>query len=178
MRPASAKDLDQSLRLLFEQALAGDEAAYSAFLEQVAALLRKFLWRSQNVEDLVQDILLTVHRKRDLYRRGMPVIPWLRAIARHRLVDHLRAEARSPKTSNLDDWLEHEFVSEKLESSVDLELLLANLSERQRQILVQAKVEELSHSEIGVKFGMSVSAVKVSVHRSLGVLRKSLYGKK
>ena len=52
--------------------------------------------------------------------------------------------------------------------------LLAGLSPERQEILRLAKVDEIPLAEIAAKKGMSLSAVKVSVHRSLKILRKKL----
>ena len=41
-------------------------------------------------EDIVQETLLAMHLKRDTWDEARPIEPWLRAIARHKLADHLR----------------------------------------------------------------------------------------
>src|SRR5665213_1171205 len=100
-----ASRAEEALKGLFEKALAGDETAYASFLEQAALVLRGFLLRAlradrhaaEKAEDLVQEVLFAIHKKRDLYKPGMPVVPWIRAIAKHRLIDSIRAERRRPE---------------------------------------------------------------------------------
>jgi len=80
---------------LLRAAIAGDERSYAAFLEQVATMIRSFLRRriahaAIDPEDVVQETLLAVHLKRHTWATDAPVMPWLYAIARHKLVDALR----------------------------------------------------------------------------------------
>lgn len=80
-------------------ALAGDEAAYRRLLSDVAAALRPVARRGleragrsgSDAEDIVQETLIALHQKRHTWRPSEPVGPWLRAIARYKLVDALRA---------------------------------------------------------------------------------------
>jgi RNA polymerase sigma-70 factor (ECF subfamily) len=184
-RGEGVSNLDTELCILFEKSLAGDEVAYRQFLEQIAGVLRSFLIRSmhgdhrskEKVEDLVQEVLFTVHKKRDLYRHGMPVIPWVRAIAKHRFIDTLRAESRRPAFTELTEQLENNFITEEIEPSHDVESLMACLDEKQMQILKLAKVDEIPHAEIASRLGISISLVKVTVHRSLQAIRKNFYEK-
>ncbi len=161
-------------------ALAGDDVAYRSFLEQVAHHLRAFLLRSDQAEDLVQEVLITIHKKRDLYRTNMPVMPWIRAIAKHRLIDGVRARSRRPEVVELTEELENGAVADHLKSldGIDVEAMLSCLDEKHREILKLAKFEELPYAEIASRFGISLSAVKVSVFRSLNILRRNLDGKK
>ena len=128
------------------------------------------------VGDLVQDVLVSIHRKRELYSEDRPFLPWVYAIARYRLIDSLRAEARRPACI---EWLE-KFDAEvfvempKLLEEEDGAQLMLVLNQRQREILILSKVEELPLDEVALKMGMTVSAVKVSIHRSLKKIRENL----
>ena len=72
----------------------GDRAAYRRLLEDITPYLRSLAARhrvlSGELEDVVQDMLLTVHAVRHAYDPGRPFGPWLLAIARRRIVDRLR----------------------------------------------------------------------------------------
>jgi hypothetical protein len=83
---------------MMARAQAGDQAAYAALLEAITPYLRSLATahcrRREDVEDAVQDILLTVHEIRHTYDPRRPVGPWLAAIARRRIADHLRQRYR------------------------------------------------------------------------------------
>src|ERR1700740_1179768 len=82
--------------------LAGDSAAYRALLEAIAPRLRKFaaggLSRAglgnADAEDVVQEILLAIHLKRQTWMTDQPFLPWLNAMARHKLIEVLRRRGR------------------------------------------------------------------------------------
>lgn len=167
------------------RALAGDKAAYEQLLRRSAVPLRGYFFRAlgavaaraERAEDLVQEVLLTLHRKRDLYSPGMPFLPWLFAIARHRLIDHFRAEKRRPETVawlDVFDTAEEEKATFSEENRLLLEEWLAALSPRQREILVMAKAEGVPLAEIAARLDMSLSAVKVTVHRAIQKVRKRI----
>jgi RNA polymerase sigma-70 factor (ECF subfamily) len=104
---SSAHEVDLRQRLL--AGLAGDAAAYHRFLSELARFLRGFLRRRMmgfpdDVEDLVQETMLAVHNQRRTYDPQQPLLAWLRAIARYKLVDHLRRHARGDALNEpLDD---------------------------------------------------------------------------
>lgn len=181
-KKAIQEELEQTLHQLFLDGIDGNESSYQVFLEEIAEILRSFLVsvmsvRQQSeidVEDLIQNVLFAIHRKRDLYRRDMPIIPWVHAIARYRFFDLLRARSRRIETvewtKEFDDlFSDSEHRSE--ESGVDVNALLADLSDKERTLLQLAKVDELSYSQIADKSGMTVAAVKVAIHRILKKLR-------
>ena len=76
----------------------GDDEAYRRLLRHVLIWLRSVVRRgltsagrgTADSEDIVQEALLAMHLKRDTWDETQPLDPWLRAIARHKLVDHLR----------------------------------------------------------------------------------------
>jgi RNA polymerase sigma-70 factor (ECF subfamily) len=59
-----------------------------------------------------------------------------------------------------------------VESELDLERLLAQLSPKARHAIQLVKLEGLSSSEAAARSGSSPSAIKVSVHRGLRALSR------
>jgi RNA polymerase sigma-70 factor (ECF subfamily) len=176
-------ELEAQLRAWLQQSLRGDQAAYRAFLERTSSMVRGYLTNSmgsskrtpEKIEDLVQDVLLAIHRKKHLYRADMPILPWLFAIARYRLIDQVRAEKRRPMLVEWDETLDPADTNSLPlpdERLFELEELLECLSQKQRRILVMAKAEGVPLAEIAQRLQMSLSAVKVTVHRALRKIRQ------
>ena len=178
MNPANAAR-EARLHDLMVAALRGDAEAYAGFLRDTASFLRPFFRRRMaqhpdDVEDLVQETLLAVHNKRLTYDPGQPVTAWMYAIARYKLIDLLRARAgrealHDPIDEDLDE-LGSEAEPTAHEARRDLRVLLAQLPDKQRLPIEYVKIEGLSVEETARRTGLSVSAVKVGVHRGLKVL--------
>ncbi len=173
-----ARANEDRLRDLLVRGLAGDAAAYHAFLKDLSTHLRAFLRMRMSglpdeVEDLVQESLLAVHNQRHTYDPGQPLTAWVHAIAKYKLVDLLRRRAvRELRNDPLDDVLEilaHN-DSETDAARLDVTKLLLRLPDRQRLPIVHMKLEGLSVVETARVTGMSESAVKVGVHRGLKAL--------
>jgi RNA polymerase sigma-70 factor (ECF subfamily) len=166
------------LRALMLDAQAGDAAAYRAFLRELAAHLRRFIGkrlqgRPHEAEDLVQECLIAVHEKRHTYDTVQPLTPWIHAIARYKLADHLRRGRRAEVASDdIDDAPDARASAARdaFDARRDLAKLLARLPERQRLPIVHVKIEGLSVAETATVTGMSMSAVKVGIHRGLKAL--------
>ena len=96
------------------------------------------------------------------------------AIARYRLIDYLRRSKRS--TTNVPIEEAEQVLADDdpsaVESSHDLDQLMARLSPKARQAIQFVKLDGLSVSEAASRSGMSPSAVKVSVHRGLRALSR------
>ncbi len=169
---------EERLQALMIRALEGDETAYRRVLTDLSAQLRSFYRRRlsqmpSEIEDLVQETLLAIHNQRHTYDPGRPFTAWVYAIARYKLVDVLRRHARRELlTDPLDDTNEPmgQAELEASEAQRDLDQLLESLPDRQRLPILHVKVHGLSVAEAAVRTGMSVSAVKVGIHRGLRAL--------
>ena len=183
MREASIR-AESRLRLLFVAALDGDEPAYRAFLSEAAAHLRAFFrgrlkTLPDYVEDLVQETLLALHNQRHTYDPDQPVTAWVHAIARYKMIDLLRRRAaREAHDVPLEDEAEI-FASSDTQAADarrDVLALLEQLPELQRLAILYTKLEEMSVLEAADRMGVSVSNVKVSVHRGMKTLARLMRG--
>ena len=169
---------------LMAAAQQGDETAYRTLLEAMVPYLRSIAARwhrePRDVEDAVQEILLTVHSIRHTYDPTRPFGPWLVAIARRRMVDRMRKQGRRlMRETSLEP---HHETFPAPETNVyagepdrrALRLAIAGLPPRQREAIELLKVQELSLKEAAAISGMSIAALKVSVHRGIKSLRKLL----
>jgi RNA polymerase sigma-70 factor (ECF subfamily) len=170
-----ADDFETVLRPLWTRAQQGDEAAYREALARIAARLRGWLRRRMQslpdeVEDLVQETLLAIHLQRGTYDPEVPVSRWVLAIARHKLIDLWRRRGRrEARHAALDDLPEATLpaVWDELPVQRDLATLLGALPKAQQDAITLTKLEGLSVAEASHRSGVSVSALKVQVHRGL-----------
>jgi RNA polymerase sigma-70 factor (ECF subfamily) len=175
---------EAELRGLMIAGLDGDAAAYKTLLERLTALLRGYykvrLARigrgAAEAEDLVQEALMGMHTRRHTYDRDEPLTPWVHAIARYKLIDHLRRTRRLATDLPLDDAEELAAQDDhaSAESAYDLNKLLDRLPEKMRRAIQCVKLEALSVAEAAERCGMSESAVKVNVHRGLRALADAM----
>jgi RNA polymerase sigma-70 factor, ECF subfamily len=172
--------VEARLKALMIAALDGDRAAYAQLLAVLSGYLRGHFRRrlgpgAADVEDLVQETLLAIHLKRDVYDRTAPFTPWVWAIARYKMLDHFRrvGARRSVPLEEAGDLFSVENTEEGAVRR-DVETLLATLPARQRALMRDVKLTGLSMEEAAAKSGMSVSAVKVSVHRGMKRLEKEV----
>ncbi|HTH62248.1 MAG TPA: sigma-70 family RNA polymerase sigma factor [Paraburkholderia sp.] len=172
------------LKALFVSGLEGDAVAYRDFLQELARHLRGYLRRripqaSDDVEDLVQEILLAVHNARHTWRADEPLTVWVYAIARYKLTDFFRSRARRDLLNDpLDDHADLFAASddEPAHARRDIGKLLAQLPDKQRLPIMHVKLEGLSVVETARLTGLSESAVKVGIHRGLKALAARIRG--
>lgn len=173
------EEMEQKLKLLLIQSMNGNRASYESFLSLSSVLIERYLKQlggryaqKETLEDLLQEVLLTLHQKKHTYREDRALLPWLYAIVRHRYIDYYRSRKRTPAQTSLEEMGD---IIEGTEQSpgFDMEEIMSLLTARQKEMLYLVKVEGQSYKEAASTLSMSVSAVKVSVHR----LVKSLQGK-
>jgi len=161
-------------------ALAGDARAYSSLLAELTKHLRAYYARrlngaAEDAEDLVQDTLIAMHRRRDSYDPNQPLTAWVYAIARYRLIDHYRRN-KVRNAVPLEDAAEL-FAADEIEPAMarrDVTRLLDRLPPARAALVRATKVEGLSNAEAGERAGLSEGAVKVNVHRALKSLSAGL----
>lgn len=173
---------EAGLKTLMVAALDGNETAYRALLDKLSNLLRTF-FRGQlgridrglvEAEDLVQETLIAIHTRRHTYDRAQLFTPWVYAIARYKFLDYLRRTKASIKDVPIEEAPELETRDDgaQVESTLDLEKLLTEISPKARRAIQYVKLDGLSVSETAQRTGMSESAIKVSVHRGLRSLAR------
>ena len=162
----------------------GDRVAYRALLEGVTPYIRSLAARCfkqpTDVEDAVQDVLLTIHMVRHAYDPSRPFGPWLAAIANRRIIDRLRRDTRR-KAREVELSIDHETfadASANLHTEKPDEVALAQAIERlppdQRQTIRMLKLNETSLKEAAAASGRSMPALKVATHRAIKSLRRML----
>lgn len=160
----------------------GDALCYEQLLHGITPfirnLTRRYCRNPQLAEDVVQDVLLTVHRIRHTWDPHRPFSPWLAAITARRGIDRIRRDARIARHEVSDEWVLETFAapaanneSGALQAAEAIEPLLAALPERQRLALEAVKIRGLSLAQAASESGQSVGALKVNVHRAVKALR-------
>lgn len=177
---------DEALASDMAAAQAGDAEAYRRLLRDclpvIAGLARAQGVRADAVDDVVQDVLLTIHRARATYDPARPFLPWLRAITQRRAIDRMRRAGRRPR--EVHDPIAYEAEVDRgpapgqgLEAR-DRERVLARavaaLPEGQRQAVEHLALQERSLDETAALTGRTKGALKVNLHRALKALRRTL----
>jgi len=174
-------DDQHSLEHLMYLAQQGDKKAYARLFQEITPVLRGFVGKKlnnpQDAEDVVQEILISIHNASHTYDTDRPFKAWMFTIARYRLADHLRAlyaKTDKGRDVNFEDaayQLSHpENVTESYENHEYLSKIMESLPNKQQKIVTMMKIEGYSAQETAQKMNMSESAVKVSAHRAYKTL--------
>ena len=168
---------------LMARAQAGDQGAYNRLLKAVVPVVRAVVRRRIRdeglVEDVIQDVLLTVHRVRHTYDPARPFLPWLATIAGSRAIDALRRRGRRGRLEIQDEDALAVHVDpaalhpvEHFAARDEVDGLLGHLPGRQRQIVELVHLQDMSLKDAASHSRLSVTAVKALLHRAIVNLRQ------
>jgi RNA polymerase sigma-70 factor (ECF subfamily) len=159
---------------LLRAANSGDGRAYARFLSEITPVLRGIVrargraLSADQHEDIVQEVLLAIHRKRHTWREDRPLRPWLFAIARYKVADAFRARGTHVQLA-LDDFaevLEAEPGGDPT-AARDANRLIDQLEPRAADIVRAISLEGEEPAVAGQRLHMSEGAVRVALHRAM-----------
>ena len=173
---------DDALRALMVAYQAGDLDAFDRFYTALEPELRGFLRARchdpQRVDDLLQETFLQVHRSRRGYLPGLPVRPWVYAIAKRVFLMHVRKVRRreSREATELSTVPEPEapVQSDRLADRSELVTALRQVPPEGRRVFLLHHWRGLSFREIAARLGIAPGAAKLRSSRVGSRLRRLL----
>jgi RNA polymerase sigma-70 factor, ECF subfamily len=168
---------------------AGDAVAFDKLYALLGPKMHAFFMRSFNdravADDLLQTTMLKLHRARGEFRDGLPLRPWVFAIAARVRLDEYRKRRRV--TEELDEerlaqteeqgGTPEDTATGRVDAgdrAASVRAALAALPESQRVVIHLHRFEGLTFAEIGAALGTSEGAVKLRAFRAYEQLRKQL----
>lgn len=191
VEPTAAKDSEspeQRRAAWMAAAQAGDRRAYERLLADSVALIRAAARRQgvahDQLDDVVQETLITVHRVRHTYDPARSYDAWLSAIASRRAIDALRSSGRRDRREIHDEFAidshpdadDASTATEGQQRAQRLREAIAELPPGQREAVEQLGLHERSLSEAAEFTGRNTGALKVNLHRALKALRDRFHG--
>ncbi|MCZ8151528.1 MAG: sigma-70 family RNA polymerase sigma factor [Rhodobacteraceae bacterium] len=155
-------------------AMEGDGRAYARFLGLVTPVLRGIVRARGRVlgpeaqEDVVQEVLIAIHTKRHTWDQSAPLLPWLYAVTRHKVVDAFRRRGGAVHLPIEDfaDALEAQVEGDGM-AARDSAVLIGRLDARSADIVRAVSLDGQSTAEVGARLSMSEGAVRVALHRAI-----------
>ncbi|HKL69039.1 sigma-70 family RNA polymerase sigma factor [Salibaculum sp.] len=159
-----------------------DQAAFAELFGHFAPRVKAFLMKSgaspELAEECTQEVMTTLWRKAHMFDPAKAsVSTWIFTVARNRKIDILRKERR-PEPEDLpwgpeaepeqDDVLVLQQETQKLGKA------LADLPDKQRDLILKAYYGELSHSEIAERTGLPLGTIKSRIRLALDRLRRQM----
>ncbi len=178
------------MQTLFLGYRTGNRAAARLFYGHLLKMLTHFFStrtnQSELIDDLVQATSLKIHTNRDSYNPDAPIGPWIVTIANRVLIDSWRKsrhagdltfdinDLNDPILFDISEGLDSQPLDSQLIERQELRRSLETLKPIDQSIVYLYSSQGFSAKEVGGKFGLTESAVKVRVHRIHNALRKIL----
>jgi RNA polymerase sigma-70 factor (ECF subfamily) len=171
-------------RELFERIRAGDSDAFDAvFRAHYASLVgtaERMLRRRDVAEEIVQDVLLELWRRRETLVVDDSLRGYLFRATRNRSLNHLRHGAierrAEPELIADHEDVAHGAPGALVEEEIDVAVkrAVAELPPRCREVFELSRVQGLRYSEIATTLGISVKTVEAQMGKALRILRERL----
>ncbi len=184
-----AARLDAEWSALMAAAQAGDAKAYERLLRGCVPLVRRVVRhrgvQPDRVDDVLQEVLITVHRARHTYDPTRSFSAWLCAIAQHRAIDALRRHGRRDRREvhapldyerHADPSADAARVGNAAWDDRAVRDALDRLPEGQREAIEALAIRQMSLDEAAALTGKTKGALKVNMHRALKTLQARFGG--
>ena len=179
---------DQTRRFLVG-AKSGDQVARGELLERlrprlllwVSTRLSRALKEKVEADDVVQEILLAVHKGLDQFEGDddRAFLAWLFTVAENRirdLADHFGAlKRRSPEAFTFSQT-SPSAAAARNELAIKMRDALARLSEPHRQVIQLRRFEEAPVAAIAKRMDRSENAIRILYCRAIQALRQEMGG--
>ena len=170
--------INQSDEIIMAEVQQGDLDKSSLLFERYQTKVYNYFLRicfdEQLSMDLSQNTFYRMLNYRISYKPELSFKSWLFGIARNVFLDSVKSKhskTDSLENINREHQVESNKVLEKFENEA-LYLALNKLSKEEREIIIMSRFQDIKYSEIAEIQGLSLSAIKVKIHRAIKKLRE------
>ena len=173
---------------LVQEYLSGSEIALEKLINKHQARIFNFINSKvqdrDTAEDIFQDTFIKVIRtlKGGQYNEEGKFLPWIMRIAHNLVIDFFRKNNRMPKVKNTEEFDIFRFISDNspnAEHSMvqdqvvkDLQKLIQELPEDQKQVLIMRLYRDMSFKEIAENTNVSINTALGRMRYAIINLRK------
>jgi RNA polymerase sigma-70 factor (ECF subfamily) len=174
--------------LLVNDYISGDEKSLEILINRHNQRISSFIYSKvmdrDVTEDIFQDTFIKVIKtlKKGNYSEEGKFLPWVMRIAHNLIIDHFRKNKRMPKFEGSDDFnifsvigddklnAEKQLIKDQIDS--DLTLLIEELPDDQKEVLLMRIYKDMSFKEISENTGVSINTALGRMRYALINLRK------
>jgi RNA polymerase sigma-70 factor (ECF subfamily) len=174
--------------LLVKSYVAGDENALAILINRHQSKIYGFIYSKVNdrdiSDDIFQDTFIKVIKtlKSNSYNEEGKFLPWVMRIAHNLIIDHFRRNKKMPMFRETEEFsifsimtdnvlnIEDRIITEQVE--LDVQKLILELPNDQREVLMMRIYQDLSFKEISEITGVSINTALGRMRYALMNLRK------
>jgi len=184
-QPVSETPSDEELMLAYQ---AGDAAAFETLYTHHRSALYRFILRQTGntgmAEELYQDVWMKIIRAREKYRPIATFRTYLFQVARNRIIDHYRRNARSPlvamtlEAADMEDpaTLRPETLLDEQRRADYLRARVGELPAEQREAFLLHHEAGLALADIALITDTGMETVKSRLRYAMDKLRDAMEG--
>ncbi|MBI4501882.1 MAG: RNA polymerase sigma-70 factor [Gemmatimonadetes bacterium] len=181
MASPGAGSLSATDRALLERLRAGEHEAlhviFATYHAQLLGFAQSIVHDRSTAEDVVQDVMLELWRRREALHLDTSLGGYLVRSARNRSLNQLRTRRRErPQSAALSHSVPTTAHGELVEREMEdaLRAAIAGLPERCREVFELSRVHGLKYAEIATVLHISIKSVETHIGRALRTLRERL----
>jgi len=166
---------------LIQKFIEGDESTFKTLVQRHKDKIRNIIYlmlsSSDSVDDIAQDVLITVYKNLKSFRFESQFSTWLYRITVNKCKDHLRRVKIRSIFISIDNEEEHPSYTHPAENKDVSEIVrkaIAQLPEKLRTPLLLKDIEGLSYQEIAETVNCEIGTVKSRIFRAREGLRNLL----
>ena len=174
--------------LLVKNYVAGDERALGTLIERHQSRIYNFIYSKINdrdvCDDVFQDTFIKVIKtlKSNSYNEEGKFLPWVMRIAHNLVIDYFRKNKKMPMLRETEEFsifsimsddvpnIEKQMITLQIEN--DLQKLIQELPDDQKEVLIMRMYQDLSFKEISEQTGVSINTALGRMRYALLNLRK------
>lgn len=174
--------------VLVKEYIEGNERSLETLINRHNQKISSFIYSKvldrDVAEDIFQDTFIKVIKtlKKGSYNEEGKFLPWVMRIAHNLIIDYFRKNKRMPKFEGSDDFnifsvikddglnVEKQLIKDQIDS--DLSLLIDELPDDQKDVLIMRIYKDMSFKEISENTGVSINTALGRMRYALINLRK------
>lgn len=176
--------------ILVENYINGDESSLDKLIQKHKSRIYNFIFSKvlnrDIAEDIFQDTFIKVIKtlKRGFYNEEGKFLPWIMRIAHNLVIDHFRRSNRIPKFENNSEYDIFQNLSDsslnaeksiiKNQVSTDLQHLVDELPDDQKDVVIMRLYRDMSFKEIAENTGVSINTALGRMRYAIINLRKMI----
>lgn len=158
----------------------GNKKVFQILVDRYQSKLRGFCYNmlssSELAEEVAQEVFITAYQNIKKFRADSSFATWLFKITRNKCIDLLRKKQRNSSVSwdqiaekhgDLIHRLDSDSINleEQLQSRELISLILAQLDDKSREVLILRELHQFSYQEIAEILDLSVDSIKGKLKR-------------
>lgn len=148
------------------------EHVWDEYQSAIKAFLRSRVSSSDDVDDLLQDILIKTYKNLHTIKSESSIKSWLFQTANHAIIDFYRKKAKSSGVNAEDLWYDKNDTDIKHELSKCIEPFINSLPRDNAELLTSVDIQGNTQKDYAESHGISYSTVKSRVQKSRSQLRE------